>query len=118
MADALYNIGGKSFDTLADLQKAWDDAAYLSAYPDVAPYVTMGPHGVGSVIYPGKTPRMYWNFANASTGIVEIDLNMLTPNWKRIPAIIPAAIPLGMCLISLSKVPLIPIRKIIPAAVR
>ena len=40
----------------------------MAAYPDVAPYVTMGPHGVGSVIYPGKTPRMYWNFANASTG--------------------------------------------------
>lgn len=40
----------------------------LAAYPSVQPYVTMGPNGIGSVIYPGSTPRLYWDYANASTG--------------------------------------------------
>ena len=40
----------------------------LAAYPTVAPYVTLGANGVGSVIYPGSTPRLYWNFPNTQTG--------------------------------------------------
>ena len=42
----------------------------VAAYPSVAPYVTLGQgaNGVGSVIYPGSVPRLYWNFANTQTG--------------------------------------------------
>ena len=40
----------------------------LAAYPSVAPYVTQGANGIGSVIYPGSTPRLYWDFANTQTG--------------------------------------------------
>jgi iron complex outermembrane receptor protein len=43
----------------------------LAAYPSVAPYVTLGANGVGSVLYPGSTPRMYWDYANASTGNID-----------------------------------------------
>jgi iron complex outermembrane receptor protein len=43
----------------------------LAAYPSVAPYVTQGANGVGSVIYPGRTPRLYWNFANTQTGSID-----------------------------------------------
>jgi iron complex outermembrane recepter protein len=40
----------------------------VAAYPNVAPFVTVGANGVGSVLYPGKTPRLYWNFPNTQTG--------------------------------------------------
>jgi iron complex outermembrane recepter protein len=40
----------------------------LAAYPSVAPYVHQGANGIGSVIYPGQTPRIYWDFANTQTG--------------------------------------------------
>ncbi len=43
----------------------------LAAYPAVAPYVTQGANGVGSVIYPGQTPRIYWDFANTQTGNID-----------------------------------------------
>jgi iron complex outermembrane receptor protein len=43
----------------------------IAAYPSVAPYVTMGPHGVGSVVYPGQTPRIYWDYANTQTGNID-----------------------------------------------
>ena len=46
-------------------------AGLIAAYPTVAPYVTQGPHGVGSVIYPGQTPRIYWDFANTQTGNID-----------------------------------------------
>jgi iron complex outermembrane receptor protein len=46
-------------------------AGLIAAYPSVAPYVTQGPHGVGSVIYPGQTPRIYWDFANTQTGNID-----------------------------------------------
>jgi iron complex outermembrane receptor protein len=43
----------------------------LAAYPGVAPYVKMGANGIGSVIYPGQTPRIYWDFANTQTGNID-----------------------------------------------
>jgi iron complex outermembrane recepter protein len=43
----------------------------LAAYPAVAPYVHLGPNGVGSVVYPGATPRIYWNLANTQTGNID-----------------------------------------------
>jgi iron complex outermembrane recepter protein len=46
-------------------------AGLVAAFPSVAPYVTQGPHGVGSVIYPGQTPRIYWDFANTQTGNID-----------------------------------------------
>jgi len=46
-------------------------AGLIAAYPSVAPYVTQGPHGVGSVIYPGQTPRIYWDYANTQTGNID-----------------------------------------------
>ena len=46
-------------------------AGLIAAYPTVAPYVTQGPHGVGSVIYPGQTPRIYWDYANTQTGNID-----------------------------------------------
>ena len=46
-------------------------AGLIAAYPSVAPYVTQGPHGVGSVVYPGQTPRIYWDYANTQTGNID-----------------------------------------------
>ena len=46
-------------------------AGLIAAYPGVAPYVTQGANGYGSVIYPGQTPRIYWNFANTQTGNID-----------------------------------------------
>jgi iron complex outermembrane receptor protein len=46
-------------------------AGLVAAYPTVAPFVHQGPNGVGSVIYPGQTPRIYWNFANTQTGNID-----------------------------------------------
>jgi iron complex outermembrane receptor protein len=46
-------------------------AGLISAFPSVAPYVTQGAHGVGSVLYPGQTPRLYWDFANTQTGNID-----------------------------------------------
>jgi iron complex outermembrane recepter protein len=46
-------------------------AGLIAAYPSVAPFVTQGPHGVGSVIYPGQTPRIYWDYANTQTGNID-----------------------------------------------
>ena len=46
-------------------------AGLLAAYPRVAPYVTQGANGYGSVVYPGQTPRIYWNFANTQTGNID-----------------------------------------------
>jgi iron complex outermembrane receptor protein len=43
----------------------------LAAYPAVAPFVHQGADGVGSVIYPGKVPRLYWDFANTQTGNID-----------------------------------------------
>ena len=43
----------------------------LLAYPTVAPYVHQGTNGIGSVIYPGQTPRIYWDFANTQTGNID-----------------------------------------------
>jgi iron complex outermembrane recepter protein len=40
----------------------------VAAYPNVRPFVTLGANGVGTVIYPGSTPRLYWDFANTQTG--------------------------------------------------
>ena len=46
-------------------------AGLVAAYPGVAPYVTQGANGVGSVIYPGQTPRIYWDLANTQTGSID-----------------------------------------------
>jgi iron complex outermembrane receptor protein len=46
-------------------------AGLIAANPGVAPFVTQGANGVGSVIYPGQTPRLYWNFANTQTGNID-----------------------------------------------
>ena len=46
-------------------------AGLIAAYPGVAPYVTQGANGIGSVVYPGQTPRIYWNFANTQTGNID-----------------------------------------------
>ncbi|MGO9989598.1 MAG: TonB-dependent receptor [Steroidobacteraceae bacterium] len=46
-------------------------AGLVAAYPSVAPYVTQGANGVGSVIYPGQTPRIYWDLANTQTGSID-----------------------------------------------
>jgi iron complex outermembrane recepter protein len=46
-------------------------AGLIAAYPGVAPYVTQGAKGAGSVIYPGQTPRIYWDFANTQTGNID-----------------------------------------------
>ena len=43
----------------------------IAAYPSVAPFVTQGANGIGSVIYPGQTPRIYWNLANTHTGNID-----------------------------------------------
>ena len=43
----------------------------LAAYPAVAPYVHLGADGVGSVIYPGRVPRLYFDFANTQTGNID-----------------------------------------------
>jgi iron complex outermembrane receptor protein len=43
----------------------------LAAFPSVAPYVHQGANGIGSVIYPGQTPRIYWDFANTQTGNID-----------------------------------------------
>jgi iron complex outermembrane receptor protein len=43
----------------------------IAAYPGVAPYVKQGANGIGSVLYPGQTPRIYWNFANTQTGNID-----------------------------------------------
>jgi iron complex outermembrane receptor protein len=43
----------------------------VAAYPSVAPFVHPGANGVGSVIYPGSVPRLYWNFANTQTGSID-----------------------------------------------
>ena len=45
----------------------------MSAYPSVTPYVHLGAgaNGVGAVIYPGKVPRLYWDFANTQTGNID-----------------------------------------------
>jgi iron complex outermembrane receptor protein len=43
----------------------------ITHYPSVAPFVTLGANGVGSVIYPGKIPRLYWDFANTQTGNID-----------------------------------------------
>jgi iron complex outermembrane recepter protein len=43
----------------------------IAAYPQVAPYVTRGANGVGSVIYPGQTPRIYWDLANTQSGSID-----------------------------------------------
>jgi iron complex outermembrane recepter protein len=46
-------------------------AGLIAAYPAIAPFVTQGPNGVGSVIYPGQTPRIYWGFGNTQTGSID-----------------------------------------------
>jgi iron complex outermembrane recepter protein len=46
-------------------------AGLVSAFPTVAPYVHQGAGGVGSVIYPGQVPRIYWDFANTQTGNID-----------------------------------------------
>ncbi|MNY82269.1 hypothetical protein D3C86_2242680 [compost metagenome] len=53
----------------------------------------------------------------ASTGSVAMDLKVLTPNWNSMPAIMPAARPLGIWRSSLSKEPDRPISSIAAAAV-
>ena len=52
-----------------------------------------------------------------SAGMVVADLKALTPNWKRMPAIMPAAMPGGIRRMILSKEPETPIRKMMTAAV-
>ncbi len=39
-----------------------------AAYPSIAQFIQQGSNGVGNVIYPGQTPRIYWDFANTNTG--------------------------------------------------
>ena len=46
-------------------------AGLVAAYPSVAPFVTQGANGYGSVVYPGQTPRIYWNYANTQTGNID-----------------------------------------------
>jgi len=46
-------------------------AGLVAAFPTVAPYVHQGANGIGSVIYPGQTPRIYWDFANTQTGNID-----------------------------------------------
>jgi len=46
-------------------------AGLIAANPAVAPFVTQGPNGVGSVIYPGQTPRIYWGFGNTQSGSID-----------------------------------------------
>ncbi len=43
----------------------------IAAYPGVAQYVTKGANGVGSVLYPGQTPRIYWDLANTQSGSID-----------------------------------------------
>ncbi|MGO9930232.1 MAG: TonB-dependent receptor [Steroidobacteraceae bacterium] len=46
-------------------------AGLLASNPALAPYITMGAGGAGSVIYPGQTPRIYWDYANTQTGSID-----------------------------------------------
>ncbi len=46
-------------------------AGLVAAYPTVAPFVHQGANGMGSVLYPGQTPRIYWNYANTQTGNID-----------------------------------------------
>ncbi len=43
----------------------------LAAYPDQSQYIHLGANGVGSVVYPGQTPRLYWSYANSNTGNID-----------------------------------------------
>jgi iron complex outermembrane receptor protein len=46
-------------------------AGLLASNPALAPFITQGANGVGSVIYPGQTPRIYWGFGNTQTGSID-----------------------------------------------
>jgi iron complex outermembrane receptor protein len=46
-------------------------AGLLASNPALAPFITQGANGVGSVIYPGQTPRIYWGFGNTQTGNID-----------------------------------------------
>jgi iron complex outermembrane receptor protein len=46
-------------------------AGLLASNPALAPFISQGPNGVGSVIYPGQTPRIYWGFGNTQTGSID-----------------------------------------------
>jgi iron complex outermembrane receptor protein len=43
----------------------------LAANPSVAPFVHLGSDGNGTVIYPGRVPRLYFDMANTQTGNID-----------------------------------------------
>ena len=53
-----------------------------------------------------------------SSGMLAAERNAPTPNWNRMPAIMPKAMPLGMRRISQSKLPDSPITSKMSAATR